>query len=152
PRLAAALRDRYGYDVEATTAPIDGEPQATFVVAQYVAALVALHHAHDTPRALEHFAAASAAADARYARHGVYADAETPLLQAHALGERALLLAETDREAVPRALAALDDAVAQGAGSVALAAEYRHRVAQVRAAHSIRGRARRAAGAARRRV
>jgi SAM-dependent methyltransferase len=149
PRLRGALRDRYGYDLDDTGAVMEGELPAVYVVAQYGAALVALHHDHDRRRACEHLAAGAGVAKARRARHGSYVDSETPMLQAHALGLRALLLADLDRSAVPRALTDLDEAIAQGAGEPSFAAEYRRRVGRVR---SIRGRVRRAAGAVRRHV
>lgn len=147
PRMRQALRDRYGYDLDDTEVILEGEQPPVFVLAQYLAGLVAWHNDHDPRRACEHLAASAAVAAGRRARHGAYVDPETPMYQMQALALRAILLADVDRHEVPAALRAIDDAIEEGAGEPSLAVDVRGQVAK---ALSMRGRARRVARATRR--
>jgi hypothetical protein len=113
------------------------DPSTTLAVADHRSALVVIHYFlgilalnrdRDPRAAAEHFAASAAVGKAQYGVYGLYPDPETPTYEFLSFAHRALALAQIDVDAVPGALADMDDALTRGAGDAALAAEYRARV------------------------
>lgn len=128
PGLRQAVRDRYEVDLDqpATTLPL-ARRRTALVVIHHFAGLVALNHERDPRAAAEHFNASAAVGKAQFDVHGLYPDPETPTCEFRSLGHRALALAQFDPDAVPDALAELDEAVARGAGDPEQAREFRAR-------------------------
>jgi 2-polyprenyl-3-methyl-5-hydroxy-6-metoxy-1,4-benzoquinol methylase len=155
--LRSALCRRYGVNLDAgiSTAALD-DPRSSFFVAHYFAGVLALRRDQALRHALDHFGAAGAIAKAQYDRDGAYVDPHLPLLEVHALGHRAIILARINRVWPSEALDDLDAAIDRGAGSADVARLYRDRVRRELPTRSLLTRAdrsiRAAAGRAQRRL
>ncbi len=152
PQLRQAVLDRHGVDLDdpASTLTV-ADHRSALVVIHYFLGILALNHDRDPQAAAEHFAASAAVGKAQYGVYGLYPDPETPTYEFLSFAHRALALAQFDVDAVPGALADMDDAVTRGAGDTKLAAEYRTRVDRELSARTRLGAGRRQAraGAAR---
>jgi SAM-dependent methyltransferase/Zn ribbon nucleic-acid-binding protein len=127
--LRSALCCRYGVNLDAgASVEVLDDPRSSFLVAHYFAGVLALRRDRDLGRALDHFGASGAIAKAQYDRNGEYIDPYTPLLEVHALGHRAVILAQIDRTWPSEALDDLDAAIDRGAGTPDFARQYRDRV------------------------
>jgi hypothetical protein len=155
--LRSALRCRFGVNLDArvSTAELDN-PRSSFFVAHYFAGVLALRRDRALSRALDHFDAAGAIAKAQYDRNGEYVDPHIPLLEVHALGHRAIILARINRVWPSEALDDLDAAIDRGPGGADVACRYRDRVRRELPTRSLLARAgrsiRAAAGRAQRRL
>jgi SAM-dependent methyltransferase len=138
PRLHRAVQKRYGIDVNEPTAQIPVDPPIVLVGVHYFTGLVTGDHRRDLRAAIAHFEASAAIAQASFDWNSGYIDPHTPLLEARAIGERAVALARVDPAAVPAALEDLDRGVTRGVGDAALVENFRTRV---RAEQSAVGRA-----------
>ena len=115
--LQAAIARRYGVELDSGASESAlAEPRSSLVVAHYFAGVLAFRRNRDLGPALNHFTAAAALAKAQYDRDGEYLDPHTPLLEAQALGHRAVILAQLDHGWPGEALDDLDAATARGAG------------------------------------
>lgn len=136
PRVRAAVLVRHGVDVEDPTAELSAPGCGVLVGVHYFLGILALNGDEDPLRAAAHFGASARAAEALFVFDGVYQDAETPVLEFHALGNRLLALAHAGARTrvIRQAVTDLDRAVARGVGETAAAADYRARADEITAA------------------
>lgn len=129
PRLRQAVRDRYDIDLDdpSTDVAVAGR-QSALVVIHYFLGIIALNEEEDPRAAAQQFAAAAAVGKAQFEVSGVYIDPESALYEFLSLAHRAIALARFAPKDVPEALAQMDESVARGTASPALAHDYRSRV------------------------
>lgn len=158
PLLRDAVQRRHSIDIDAPLSVV-GDPEVAAVMTGIFHNLGAVHLWHERrPKpAAACFTAAAWCGRAQWDRYGHYADPETPIYEALARTELAVVMVQTAPKRVDAELDALDEAVARGAGTDALAAEAHRRVDAERRMYGSRARrayrrARRAAGKVKRKL
>ena len=153
PRLRKQILDGHDFDLRRPrTTSAAPDPSPVLVPAHYFSGIVDLVHRADPKGAMPHFAASAAIARNRFELDGdVYADPETPALEAHSLHLYAVLVAQRAPRRVPAALAALDAAFERGAGTQDLVDLTRKRVDEELGSRTLRRKTRQLVGSAVRR-
>jgi SAM-dependent methyltransferase len=128
PGLRDAILARHGVDLDDPDAIATmADAPKIIVEACYFAGVMARHVDGRPDHAARLFHAAAVSGERQYVRLGRYVDPEVPRFEMQARGEEALIQAERDPDAAPRALEELETAAA-AAGLTEIADDYRPRI------------------------